>query len=341
MKRNSIRIVVVLFAVSSQLTAASFYVGQKVKIKFEKDYYKATVLKVKPDSCFISYDGYDSKWNQWVDNSYIVPQQSTSSSSAANQFPLKMTRVVTGPDGSKYKVIIRWKINTDLSTDDYLKQLESKYSIKIKYRIDSSFFPADWKLKPVNASATVVDGSELERLPKLLAQALKRYPDAVIKKNLKEICISKVLNFYGDDYSGTNYYNRVYLVNNGKANGYTDAFILGTFHNEFSKVLLENFKFPKAVWIECNGKGFKYGNSDSTSTTGSEKYYAKGFLHGYGMTSFEEDFGSYSEAMFLQPAKMRRLIKKYPIIQMKAWLWLAFYVKVHPELTDKNILQQR
>ncbi len=305
--------ITISIAAAAQLTAAGFYIGQKVKIKIEKTWYAATVVKVKAGSCYVSYDGYGSDSNQWVDNSYIHP---------------KNTR-------GKNKIH-----TTQLTTSARFKQIEKKYGIAIKWKINAAFLPKYWKTKPINGNAVALDQQELKRFPVLIEKSLSRYPHSVIKKNLKGIYLAKELQFYGVGYGGTYYYDQVYITSQGVANNYNDEFIIKSFHHEFSSILMTNYNFPKAAWAACNKRGYKYGKggmnaikSGTASLSGSPRTYKNGFISQYSMSAIEEDFNVFSETMFIEPAKMQRLIKQYPIIAKKARVWLRFYKKIHPTFT--------
>lgn len=48
--------------------SALCYVGQKVQVYWKGNYYRATVLDVSAgrNRCYITYDGYDNSWDEWV-----------------------------------------------------------------------------------------------------------------------------------------------------------------------------------------------------------------------------------------------------------------------------------
>lgn len=41
-------------------------VDQRAEVYWEGNWYQATVLDVEDNSCFISYEGSDSSWDEWV-----------------------------------------------------------------------------------------------------------------------------------------------------------------------------------------------------------------------------------------------------------------------------------
>ena len=69
MKKAIVYIVGLLLLVSfSWSTAghAACKVGEKTQVLWKSSWYPATVKKVKGNECFVHYDGYDNKWDEWV-----------------------------------------------------------------------------------------------------------------------------------------------------------------------------------------------------------------------------------------------------------------------------------
>ncbi|MCF4967731.1 agenet domain-containing protein [Nostoc sp. CMAA1605] len=52
--------------IPSALAAPPCSVGQKAEVLWKGKWYAATVLGVNNNRCYITYDGYDSSWNEWV-----------------------------------------------------------------------------------------------------------------------------------------------------------------------------------------------------------------------------------------------------------------------------------
>ena len=48
-----------------------FSIGQRVKVEWNGTWWDASVLKVEPSSFFITYEGFDSSWDEWVGPSRI------------------------------------------------------------------------------------------------------------------------------------------------------------------------------------------------------------------------------------------------------------------------------
>ena len=50
-----------------------FSVGQRVKVEWQNGWWDASILKMEQDSFFITYEGFDSSWDEWVGPSRIKP----------------------------------------------------------------------------------------------------------------------------------------------------------------------------------------------------------------------------------------------------------------------------
>ena len=50
-----------------------FSVGQRVKVEWNGEWWDASVVKVEPSTFFITYEGFDSSWDEWVGPSRIKP----------------------------------------------------------------------------------------------------------------------------------------------------------------------------------------------------------------------------------------------------------------------------
>lgn len=228
------------------------------------------------------------------------------------------------------------------------KRLEEKYRIKIIRHSSADVFPKSWQQEPISAHMVEIDEKEFLRLPALLETALAKYPAALIAKNIKSIVLAKEIVFYGVGYGGTNSLKSVYICNAGKAGGYSDLFIIDSFHHEFSSILLRNYTFPNQKWLACNLKGFSYNPSDhggrkaieegTASLEGSDRLYRKGFLSQYSMSELEEDFNVYSGLIFTDPEKFKDLLNKYGAIGKKFEIWLSFYASIDKCFTRQYFL---
>ncbi|MFH1653566.1 MAG: Tudor-knot domain-containing protein [Pseudomonadota bacterium] len=82
-------VILMVFAFTSVLlidvaSAETCKVDTKTQVNWKKSWYKAKVLKLKPQSAFITYEGYGSSWNEWVGPDRI---KCTFVEAAANSYP--------------------------------------------------------------------------------------------------------------------------------------------------------------------------------------------------------------------------------------------------------------
>lgn len=63
-------ILFLLISTSYSQVTTTFKVGDKLEVydPIEKNWFKSTILKTEKDRFFIHYEGYDSKWDTWVDH---------------------------------------------------------------------------------------------------------------------------------------------------------------------------------------------------------------------------------------------------------------------------------
>jgi hypothetical protein len=67
---------------------------------------------------------------------------------------------------------------------------------------------------------------------------------------------------------------------------------------------------------------------------GADPAIETGFLSAYGATTSENDFNTYAEIIFSDPARMKDLAKKVPLIAKKVGLVLAAYIAIDPRLNE-------
>ncbi|MDZ8083294.1 MAG: Tudor-knot domain-containing protein [Nostoc sp. SerVER01] len=55
--------------IPSAFAASPCSVGQKADVLWKGTWYPVTVLDIDDNQCYITYDGYDSSWDEWVGTS--------------------------------------------------------------------------------------------------------------------------------------------------------------------------------------------------------------------------------------------------------------------------------
>jgi len=212
---------------------------------------------------------------------------------------------------------------------------------KIIYKADKKIFPCKWRNKRTNPEFSLLAEDEIPRMQEVLRNSLAKYPAGLIKKNLKNIYVLRKLFFFGLEYGGTYYKRNIYITNNGIENAYTNDYLEGTFHHEFSSVLLRHArKTDKTAWTGSNPPGFTYGGggvealrTHEISLTLDSTLFEKGFLNEYSLASFEEDFNCYAEYIFRNDPGFWDAWESSEAIRRKTELLISIYHRIDPVFT--------
>lgn len=212
-------------------------------------------------------------------------------------------------------------------------EVTEDHGVAVRWKLGPGFFPVDWL--QYGAKATPIEERELRRMPRLLAQALAPYPKALLSTELRRVCYAKDLFFYGQPYGGTNSSDTIYLSSEGVSEGFTDAYMVGSLHHEFSSILMRNRAFDEDAWAACNLEDFRYASehnggveaieSGATGLDGHPTHYARGLLCEYGGAELEEDVNTFAELLMTEPEKLRKIERRYPVVAAKAKLLREFY----------------
>ena len=210
---------------------------------------------------------------------------------------------------------------------------------EVCYQIDKKIFPCKWRNNRTRPEFTSIDAEVIPGTQAILNKALDKYPENVLRKNLKRIYVLKTMFFFGLEYGGTYYKRNAYVTNNGIANGYSGPYIEGTFHHEFSSILLKRHKkdFEKKAWLAANPLDFSYGkggvaalSTEKTSLRLDSALFADGFLNEYSLASVEEDFNCYAEFIFLGNAGFWDAWEGNDAIRRKTEILISFYQCIDP-----------
>lgn len=208
--------------------------------------------------------------------------------------------------------------------------------------VSNKVFPSSWQTYPINGNAVPISVVEQKRFLPILLKAMRKYPDAVLQHNLRNIYLCSELSFYGVKYGGTNSNDCLYLCNNGIKNGYTDLYLEQIFHHEFSSILYRNYPrhFDVTEWMKYTKYNFKTGNTGAeairdgnSKTEFDEELCQKGLLYQYAMSTMENDINSFAENLFAPTRDFWKLVTQYPNIEHKLYALIDFYHKINPKFT--------
>lgn len=216
--------------------------------------------------------------------------------------------------------------------------------VPIFTEFEASTFPASWLGGDIRGAGVSLAEQEKERSIRTVRRAFSKYPPNFLERDLKRVFVLRRISFYGLDYGGTNSLDTVYLANDGAANGYTDEFLEGAFHHEFSSILLRNHmdKFDLEAWRASNPPGFKYGaggtealRTGKASTKPSEEAMASGFVSEYSQASYEEDLNMVAESLFMGSADFWAAVERHPALAKKVRLAIGFYGELDASFTEE------
>lgn len=223
---------------------------------------------------------------------------------------------------------------------------DKETGVKIIFDYSDDIYPSHWLKGKIAGKGKSLKSSEYERSKKIIIKALRKYPNSMIYKNLKNIYILNQLNFFGVNYGGTFYERSLYIANSGVADGYTDSYVEKTFHHEFSSILMNNYShlFNKDEWNKANDPTFKYGKGGIDAVINkndnqdfSKYYFEKGVLNQYGSSSLDEDYSVYCENIFMDEPEFWEATKNYPRVKAKVKIIMNFYKKINSEINFKKI----
>ncbi|MCS7078338.1 MAG: hypothetical protein NZ455_16620 [Bacteroidia bacterium] len=224
-------------------------------------------------------------------------------------------------------------------TNDYVDTLTG---VKIIWQ--EIQFPTKWLYGPISATYSFIEEREKNRFVPIILKAMRKYPAAVLKKNLKRIYLVGYLSFYGVKFGGTNSNDCLYLCNEGSHRGYTDFYLEQIFHHEFSSILLRNYPqyFQKEEWIKYTKHEFQEGatgvdaiKNGTNKTEFDEELCHKGILYQYALSTLENDFNSYAENIFCPTKEFWKVVEQYPNVRQKLYLIIDFYHEINKEF-DMN-----
>jgi len=221
--------------------------------------------------------------------------------------------------------------------------LKHQYSARI---VPSTELPESWLSPEINGRATPVDPNQFKRAEPIIRRETRRYPPAVLKRNLKAVHVVKSIWFFGAPYGGTNDNDTVYLSIDSLQRGYTSDYIARSFHHEFSSILLRNFPsyLDQAAWKATLPKGFQYGSGGvdaikqgNSSTDFDAAEAARGFYSKYSLAEQEEDFNILAENVFMGGSEFWKSVDNYPRLKAKVKLVLNFYNRVDSSFTEPSL----
>lgn len=224
--------------------------------------------------------------------------------------------------------------------------------VNIQFSYSLAVFPESWMVSEINAKGVAIAANEISRTKSVMVLGLAKYPDSLLRAELKAVYFLKSMSMYDVPFGGTNSNDAVYLTNDGIDQGYTDRYIEQTFHHEFSSILFRNHpSFIDTVsWKEANIPGFDYNDpeagvgairKDRSSQDLDTALSSKGFLTQYAYSGIENDINTIAQNLFKPADGFWDIVNHYPRIEKKVSLLVKFYSKIDPMFTKEYFLSMK
>jgi len=221
--------------------------------------------------------------------------------------------------------------------------VDERTSTEVHFSSTENVFPRNWYGQKIKAEARPLEKSERQRVILILNHAFEKYPGHVLRTNLDRIYVFKSMQFYGVPYGGTNFRNTVYLTDDESRPSFTDIFIEGVFHHEFSSILKRSYPryFDEKKWNAINSSQVKYGNggvdailNGEASLTLDPGLFEQGFLTKYSQSALEEDVNVFAQNLFTGGMEFWSIVDQYSRIRQKANLLIGFYHQIDSTFTE-------
>src|SRR5215813_2601341 len=70
------------------------------------------------------------------------------------------------------------------------------HKVYVGFRYSQTIFPEDWQAEPINASGEQISRKEIPRCKIIIVRALNKYPENILRRNLKYVYFLKDMKFY-------------------------------------------------------------------------------------------------------------------------------------------------
>jgi hypothetical protein len=224
--------------------------------------------------------------------------------------------------------------------DAHASRLSAEHGITISFGPPNTFFvppygPAD-AAQGHGYEALSADPADAAYTLEGVDTALKQYPNGFVSKLIRAIFVCGALRMGGARAGGTAGQLWIILAawpdsdaETIRATGYMGV------HHELSSFVLRRDPNTLSEWqaLEPAGAVFADEPGAALARVGeADPDPATGFLSAYGASNPENDFNTYAETMFAEPAKLASLATKHERVARKLHVVRAAYVAVDPAM---------
>ncbi len=224
--------------------------------------------------------------------------------------------------------------------------------VQVRFSKDDDAFPKEWLAPPYNVKADTSKPELRYEAFKGINQALAKYPQEMLSKNLKRAYFFS--DFYLQDvlYGGTMNENDkfVYLLYNP---AYNAEIYEEIFHHEFNHLYCRQILYSyisdeihsrkekfmlgwQAATQATYGKQGIDALKEDVQNTLDEEAMKEGFLTQYAKSNPDEDIAVTAEHLFTGNPKLWEAVEKYPIIAKKVDLLIGFLHDLIDPTFDKD-----
>jgi hypothetical protein len=240
-------------------------------------------------------------------------------------------------------VLLFWRRTPSEPAEPHAARLAAKHGIIISFGDPNTFYtepygPAD-AAPSAGFAPRAADPADAAYALEGVEAALDQYPDGFVAKLIRAIFICGVLHVNGTRSGGT--YGPLWIVLAAPADFNAESTRLTSYmgvHHELSSFVLRHAPTTLSAWqaLEPNNAAFTE-DARAAIARGLDDAApdpASGFLSAYAATNPENDFNTYAETMFAEPAKLVRLAKQHELVARKLRVVRDAYVAIDARMDD-------
>lgn len=217
------------------------------------------------------------------------------------------------------------------SPQSHAARLSARYGIQVSLEDPSSFhatfmpgaaLPDGYTATPAEASAAAIALRGIE-------ESLATYPHGVVANLIDAILICGDLRFRSIPSGGT--LGSTWIVLSAPRSLNDESILLTArlgLHHELSSIVYRRSPATQRAWADLTPTGWRAVDTPEEGLARADDRApdpASGFLSAYASTDLENDFNTYAERLFSQPAELRALAQKYSAVRAKLNVVLAAY----------------
>jgi hypothetical protein len=220
-------------------------------------------------------------------------------------------------------------------------ELGKQQNVKIGWGDPATFYvppylPADAVVDRV-AFKPVTPAGALDAL-RGIARAFRAYPPGCLGRIIRAIFIAGEIRVDGVVAGGTYWRDWIFVESSEDLRPRTRVLnVLIAVHHETSSHLWLPDTGLQQAFFALEPAHWQYAASTADAMRiGREQAppLETGFISAYGSTSPENDFNTYAQTIFHEPARMKHLARAYPLIARKLALVLDAYIRVDDRLRE-------